>query len=615
MIKKIPFILSVSVYLFLFICIFAYSHLNWKEDLFLFIVIGLYAVGHKFRRVTPAVWNNLLLFFLIFILSQFYINNFHPGNIKWWFASIPGWLTLLIAFVGSISLVSYQKFKVDSPPVQNSNHTFHDLINKATPGIILVSLAMFFLFVLNIDEISPQAKLVPDYSIYIIIPFGFILFYSLNSSFKYLSLKKMGKILQPAVLGILIFLLGIGAIKTYHVYTVNHNALHSRAEEKLWQDLLELNKTPRIKSIDIRAMNELGKINMEKGKFREAANYYKKIVDDQAFNFKAHRGLAGIFYKQKDWGKAHEAYKKVIFLRPKERNLYSTYIHSCIKDEKIDKALEFIRNLKETHPTPLEDNEDYLTIGDALFRKGWMEEAIAYSRMATEFMPHNYEVYFLLGRAYLESRQYKDGCEALEKAVRLNPKAPEGYYYLGIGYENIHEDHKAIEAFERSAQIDNKNIRAFYHLKCLYTKNGLKNKATKIVNLIENVATKVVEISDWHGITDENIYKNGDMYRAGTVLAPVFLKEHQAKFILQAMGTSAKGIWPHMLVKLDNEIIGEVDVTSEQLQDYEFKKTVKPGRYDLSISFTNDLCVVDKNGKMIEDRNLFVRRCRIVYEQ
>jgi phage anti-repressor protein len=70
-----------------------------------------------------------------------------------------------------------------------------------------------------------------------------------------------------------------------------------------------------------------------------------------------------------------------------------------------------------------------------------------------------------------------------------------------------------------------------------------------------------------------------------------------------------------MVVKLDNEIIGEVDVTSEQLQDYEFKKTVKPGRYDLSISFTNDLCVVDKNGKMIEDRNLFVRRCRIVYEQ
>jgi tetratricopeptide (TPR) repeat protein len=474
---------------------------------------------------------------------------------------------------------------------------------------------MFFLFVLNIDEISPQAKLVPDYSIYIIIPFGFILFYSLNSSFKYLSLKKMGKILQPAVLGILIFLLGIGAIKTYHVYTVNHNALHSRAEEKLWQDLLELNKTPRIKSIDIRAMNELGKINMEKGKFREAANYYKKIVDDQAFNFKAHRGLAGIFYKQKDWGKAHEAYKKVIFLRPKERNLYSTYIHSCIKDEKIDKALEFIRNLKETHPTPLEDNEDYLTIGDALFRKGWMEEAIAYSRMATEFMPHNYEVYFLLGRAYLESRQYRDGCEALEKAVRLNTKDAEGYHYLGIGYENIRQEDKAIEAYERAALIDNKNIQRFYDLKRLYTKMGLEDKAVKISNSIESIATKVVEPVEWKGRAGENVYQNGDMPWTGTMSAHIVLKKGNARFTFQAMGTPARGIWPHMVVKLDNEIIGEVDVTSEKLEDYEFRKAVKPGKYNLSISFTNDFYMVDEKAKTIEDRNLYVRRCRIIYEE
>jgi tetratricopeptide (TPR) repeat protein len=615
MTKRVPFILWVSIYIFLFVSIFAYSHLNWKEDLFLFILICLYIIGCIFKRVTPGVWNNFLIFFLIFLLSQFYINNFHPENIEWWFASIPGWLTLFIAFLGSLSLVSYQRIRVDSQPTQASNQTFNDLITKATPGIILVSLAMFFIFVLNIDEISPQTKLIPDYSIYIIIPFGFVLFYSLNFSLKCLPFKKMGKYLQSTVFGVLIFLVGIGAIKIYIVYTANHNALHLRSNEKFWHDLLELNKTPKIKSIDIRAMNELGKISMEKGNFREAANYYKKILSDRAFNFEANLGLAKIAYKQKEWERAREAYKGAIYLNPRERNFYLPYIHACLKAGKIDKALEFIRNLGEPYPITLKETEDYLNIGEGFFRKKQIKEAITYLRRATEFMPYNYRAYFLLGKAYMESRQYTDGCEALEKAVRLNTKDAEGYHYLGIGYENIHQKDKAIEAYERGALIDNKNIKRFYDLKRLYTKMGLNNKALKIDDLIESIATKVIEQADWKGKAGENIYQNGDMPWTGTVSAPVFLKEGNAKFILQAMGTPAKSIWPHMVVKLNDEIVGEVDVTSEKLNDYEFKKTVNPGKYNLSISFTNDEGTLDKNGKLIEDRNLFVRRCRIIYEE
>jgi tetratricopeptide (TPR) repeat protein len=508
MMKRIPLILSVSVYLFLFICIFAYPHLNWKEDVFLLVLICLYAIGKIFSKTDRDLWNSLLIFILIFLLSQFYINDFHPENIRWWFTSVPGWLTLLIAFVGFVSLVSYQKIRVDSRPVQDPNQTFHDLINKANPGIILVSLAMFFLFVLNIDEISPQAKLIPDYSIYIIIASGFVLFYSSNFSLKYIPSRKMDIFLKPATLGVLIFLVGIGATKIYMVYAANHNALRSRSDEKLWQDVLELNKAPRMKSIDIKAMNELGKINMEKGNFSESANYYKRILAGQAFNFEANWGLAEVAYKQKEWGKAQEAYKNAIYLRPKETDLYSPYIHSCIKDKKIDKAIEFIRNVKETFPVPLEDPEDYFIIGEDFFKKGRTQETITYLRKATEVMPYNYKGYFFLGRAYLESKQYRDGCEALEKAVRLNTKDAEGYHYLGIGYENIHQEDKAIEAYERAALIDNKNIERFYDLKRLYTKMGLNNEIVKVDDLIESIATKVIEPADWKGKAGENVYRD-----------------------------------------------------------------------------------------------------------
>jgi len=598
----------ITICLLLFLSLFSYSYLNWKENLFLFVLIFLYVFGRIFRKASKDLSNSLLIFLLIFLLSQFFINHFHPESLRWWFISFPGWITLFVSFFGFLSFVSYQK-------IQPTNSTPQDLIKKAAPGIIFVSIVMFFLFILNLDEISSQAKLVPDYSIYIIIALGFILFYSVNFFLKYLPLKGSSIILKMAPLGILIFLIVIGGVKISLLYGNYHQALHLRSEEKLWHHILELNQTPQIKFIETRALNDLGKINMEKGNFRQASHYYKKILSFQAFDFEANLTLAEMAFKQKDWKEAHEGYKRAIYLRPKEMSIYSPYIHSCIRVGKIDEAIEFIGQFKEIHQISLKEPEDYIIIGDAFLRKKMVKDSILYLKKGIESMPQNYEAHLLLGKAYLGSGQYNDGCEALEKALKLNPNLPEGYYYLGIGYENIHQDHRAVETFERLTSIDNKNIDGLYHLTKLYAKMGFKNKAIQIDSLIESIATKVIEESDWQGRSGENVYQNGNMHWNGTVSVPIILKEGEAKFILQAMGTSAKGIWPHMVVRLDEDFVGEMDVTYTDLKEYEFIKRVHTGKYNLNITFTNDEIVLDRNGKIIEDRNLFLRRCRIVYKK
>jgi tetratricopeptide (TPR) repeat protein len=433
----------------------------------------------------------------------------------------------------------------------------------------------------------------------------------------------MGIFLRPAAFGVMIFLLGIGATKIYRVYVAYSAAIRVQAFmgktgsdlEAKWREVLDLNGTPRIKSIDTKAMVELGKINMERGNFKQASNYYAKILADQAFNFGANLGVAEIAFSKKEWRKAREAYRRIIYLRPQEVRFYPFYIHAAIGDGKVDEAMEFISKIEEPHPIPLYEPEDYLTIGNALFRKKRLQEAIAYLQKGKQSMSQNYKSYLLLGRAYCESGQYTNGYKVLEAAVRLNPDIPEGYYYLGIGYERTHQYQKAITAFEKLVSIDNKDIKGLYHLKRLYKKMGLGNKAIEMGNLIEGIATKVIEAADWKGRSGKNVFRNGDMYWKGTVSAPLFLKEGEVKFILQARGAPAREIWPHMVVKLDVEVIGEVDVTSTKLKDYEFKKAVKSGKYQLSVSFTNDGGTLDKNGKLIEDRNLFVRRCGIVYEE
>ena len=535
---------------------------------------------------------------------------------------------MLVTFVGVFSLV-YQQRSIKNKGTdgwggQTVDETLYVLINRVIPGVIVVSSGMFFLFILNIDEISPEGKLVPDYSMYFILTFGFAVFYSLNFFFRSLSIGKLMIFLELIALIVLIFLLAFGTIKIYRVYATYRNAFRSkevlverdsRSGEKLWHDVLVLNQTPKIKSIDTKAMVELGRIRMEQGNFRQASSYYEKILADQAFNFEANLGLAQVAFIQKKWRKSSEAYRRVIYLRPKERDHYSRYIHACIKDEKISNAVEFISNLRETRPIPLDKSRDYLIIGDAFFKQGRMQEAIGYLLKAKELMPQDYKAYLLLGRSYLESRQYFDGCKVLERALQLKPTLTEGYYYLGIGYENTLQDDKAIDAFEKLVFIDNKNIKGFYHLKNLYAKMGWEDKAIEIGNAIDSIATNVIEAADWKGRSGENVYRNGDMYWEGMVSAPVFLKEGEVKFIVQARGTPAEGIWPHMVVILDDEIIGEVDVTSGKLKDYEFRKAVKAGNYHLSVSFMNDGATLDKKGRLIEDRNLYVRSCGIVYEE
>jgi hypothetical protein len=146
MIKKYLSIFCFAIIYFLFfILIFSYSYLNWKEDIFLFAWICIYTSGRLFKRTTSDIWDNFLPFLLIFLLSQFYIKNFHPESVRWWFASVPGWLTVITGYIGVVCLV-YQQILIkstgtDDRGIQVADEALRGLLNKAIPGVIVVSAA------------------------------------------------------------------------------------------------------------------------------------------------------------------------------------------------------------------------------------------------------------------------------------------------------------------------------------------------------------------------------------------------------------------------------------------------------------------------------------------
>lgn len=69
---------------------------------------------------------------------------------------------------------------------------------------------------------------------------------------------------------------------------------------------------------------------------------------------------------------------------------------------------------------------------------------------------------------------------------------------------------------------------------------------------------------------------------------------------VNAWGQSASGVWPHMIVRVGDQVIGEVNVQASSYTPYQFFYAAPSGTRTVSVAFDNDYY---QNG---EDRNLYL---------
>jgi endoglucanase len=91
-----------------------------------------------------------------------------------------------------------------------------------------------------------------------------------------------------------------------------------------------------------------------------------------------------------------------------------------------------------------------------------------------------------------------------------------------------------------------------------------------------------------------------NLYTNGTLQGSHAFKGGKTTLTVQARGTVSGGEWPHLVVKVGDQTIGEKDVTSDSFMPYVFEGTVSAGTKDIVLEFTND----SPAGQ--DDRNLYV---------
>ena len=125
--------------------------------------------------------------------------------------------------------------------------------------------------------------------------------------------------------------------------------------------------------------------------------------------------------------------------------------------------------------------------------------------------------------------------------------------------------------------------------------------------------------TEWKGrsFSGEKEIVDGVMYWNGTICMVLNMKpglanisiEARKFLVIQTDDPGNRKFYPYMIVKLDDEEIGETFVSNDDWQKYLFSVRTNGGFKVLSVEFTNDVYDTEKG----EDRNLAAGDVNISY--
>jgi tetratricopeptide (TPR) repeat protein len=97
---------------------------------------------------------------------------------------------------------------------------------------------------------------------------------------------------------------------------------------------------------------------------------------------------------------------------------------------------------------------DYVNRGNAYFKKGEYDKAIADYTQAIQLNPGSAEVYYIRGNMYSDIKEYDKALTDYAEATRLDPQNPLVHLNRGMVYRDKGEYEKAIVDYTLAIQID-----------------------------------------------------------------------------------------------------------------------------------------------------------------
>ena len=189
----------------------------------------------------------------------------------------------------------------------------------------------------------------------------------------------------------------------------------------------------------------------EKGQWEAAVAGWRKVLEIEPENAKAHNNLAAALLQRGALDEAIAHFRKATQIKPGFDRAHFNLGIALLQKGALDEAMAHWRETVAINP---DFAQAFNLLGIALAQGGKLDEAIAYFRRALEIDPKLSEVHNDLGMALLKQRKLKEAILHFREAVALDPRFAQAYYNLGRALAATGAAGEAAAQWRKALEID-----------------------------------------------------------------------------------------------------------------------------------------------------------------
>jgi tetratricopeptide (TPR) repeat protein len=229
------------------------------------------------------------------------------------------------------------------------------------------------------------------------------------------------------------------------------------------------------KNLAIEEHFQLARNAAERGNLDEAVRQYKRVLELDPKNAKAHLNLGIVYGRQwnliieppKDildlaayhleqlpktsmWKKEVSEYKEALRIDP---NFAEAHFNLGVAYQEKGNHKEAIAEYQKTlqiYPNYLEAHNN---LGILYFRNGLLDQAFMEYQRTIEIKPDYAKGYYNIGGVYREKKKMDEAITSFQKALEINPNFAEAHYSLAVMYYEKQEFKLAIEHCDQARKL------------------------------------------------------------------------------------------------------------------------------------------------------------------
>ncbi len=241
-------------------------------------------------------------------------------------------------------------------------------------------------------------------------------------------------------------------------------------QETLWEDTLTKNSASKL------ALNNIGVIRKQQGKFDEAAKHFSAVLQINPDDSEAHYNMGVVLEAQGKLEEAARHYSEALRIRPNDAEIHTILGEIRNRQGKLDEAVRHYSQVLRIKPS---DIQTLMTVGMLLGQQGKTAEAVTQFSEVLKLSPDNAGAHFNTGLALAQQGKFDEAVKSYYQALKIRPDYVEAHYNLGIALARQGNTPKAIEHFSEVIRIDPNNEKAHYSLGIAQRALGDTEKAVR----------------------------------------------------------------------------------------------------------------------------------------